>query len=126
MKHKLMSGGSALGMWLFSVITAVAADPTGSANNITSPITSAQAVVDLMCRIFAWMFYSLMALSFIMILFAAFNYITGGDNAEKIGKANKIILYAAIGVTVALIAKGFPYIVATFVGGTYSFSLSKC
>ena len=78
------------------------------------PITTAQGLIDLLCRAFDYMFYFLIALSVIMGVVAAFNYVTGGDNSEKIGKANKMLLYTAIGVAIALVAKGIPLIVGSF------------
>jgi Type IV secretion system pilin len=95
---------------------------TGS--TIQSPINSVQGLLNLMCTIFGWMFYGLIAVSIIMILVAGFNYVTAGDNAEKVGKANKIILYAAIGIAVALLAKAVPAIVASFIGAQGT--LSSC
>jgi hypothetical protein len=90
------------------------------AQNTPPPITKVQQLVDLMCTAFDYLFYGLIALSIIMIVFAAFNYVTAGDNAEKVSKANKIILYAAIGIAVALIAKGVPLIVANFLSPSIS------
>lgn len=85
---------------------------------ITAPITTVKGLVDLMCNIFGWMFYGLIALSVIMVVIAGFNYVTAGDNAEKVSKANKMILYAAVGIAVALLAKGIPLIVADFLGAS--------
>jgi hypothetical protein len=81
-----------------------------------APITNVQQIVDLMCSVFAWMFYGLIALSLIMIVLAGFNYVTAGDNSEKVSKATKMILYAAIGVGVALLARAIPLIVSNFLG----------
>jgi hypothetical protein len=84
------------------------------------PITSVGALVNLMCLAFDYLFYGLIALSIIMVVIAGFNYVTAGDNAEKVSKANKMILYAAIGIAVALLAKGIPLIVANFLGASAS------
>lgn len=83
-------------------------------SGISAPVTSVQGLINLLCKAFDYMFYFLIALSIIMGLVAAFNYVTAGDNAEKVSKANKIILYAAIGVAIALLAKGIPLIVGSF------------
>ena len=79
-----------------------------------APITTVSGLVNIICRAFAYMFYGLIAISLVMVLVAAYGYVTAGDNAEKVGKANKTILYAAIGIAVALLAKGIPLIVASF------------
>ncbi len=82
------------------------------------PITKVQGLVNLMCTAFDYMFYGLLALSIIVVVIAGFNYVTAGDNAEKVSKANKMILYAAVGIAVALLAKGIPLIVGSFFGVT--------
>lgn len=91
-------------------LTALAATPN-------SPITTVQGLVNLLCTTFGWLFYGLIALSVVMIVIAGYNYVTAGDNAEKVSKANKMILYAAVGIAVALIAKAVPLIVSNFLGG---------
>lgn len=96
--------------------------PTAYAQqNFQPPITSAQSLLGLMCTIFSWMFYGLIVLSIIMVVFAGFNYVTAGDNAEKVSKATKMILYAAIGIAVALLAKAIPSIVANVLGAQGNF-----
>lgn len=90
----------------------------------TPPITKVQGLVGLMCDVFGWMFFGLITLSIIMVVVAGFNYATAGDNAEKVSKANKMILYAVIAIAVALIAKGIPAVVGNFIG--YSGNLIAC
>jgi hypothetical protein len=50
-------------------------------------------------------------LSVIMVLVGAFQFMTGGGDPEKISQARKTILYAAIGLAVALMAGGITSIV---------------
>jgi hypothetical protein len=102
-------------------ISGAAAPLLAFAQSNTPPITSAQALLNFMCTIFSWMFYFLITLSLIMILVAAFTYVTANGNPEKVGKATKMILYAAIGIAVALIAKGVPSIIASILGAQGSF-----
>ena len=92
--------------------------PTAFAQTIHPPITTAQGLLKFMCTIFAWMFYGLIVLSVIMATVAAFNYVTSNGDGEKVGRATKTILYAAIAVAVALLARGIPPIVATFMGAS--------
>lgn len=89
-----------------------------ASSGTSAPVTSVQGLINLLCRAFDYMFYFLLALALIMGLVAAFNYVTAGDNAEKVSKANKIILYTAIAVAVALLARGLPLIVGSFFGVT--------
>ena len=96
--------------------TTLALINTPSSNTPPPPITTVSGLVNLMCNVFGWMFYILIALSIIMVVIAGFNYVTAGDNSEKVSKATKMILYAAIGVAAALLAKAIPLIVASFLG----------
>jgi hypothetical protein len=107
--------------------------PTALATNVNpstvpnSPITSVSGIINLECAVFDTIFYGLIALSLIMIVIAGFNYVTAGDNSEKVSKANKMILYAAIGIAVALLAKGIPIIVGNFLNvSNATSSLSAC
>ena len=77
-----------------------------------------------MCSIVDWMFYGLIVLSVIMVLISAFYFVTAGDDTEKVSKARKTITYAAIAIVVALIAKGFPALIASFIGASGSGNLS--
>jgi uncharacterized membrane protein len=90
----------------------------------TVKISTVSGLVSLICVVFGWMFYTLIALSLVVILMAAFNYVTAGDNSEKVSKANRMILYAAIGIAVAILAKGLPLIVGDFLSA--SGSLAAC
>ena len=67
----------------------------------------------LWCPIIDTFFWALISISVIMALYAAYNYITAGDDTEKTTKARKILTYAAVGIVVALIAAGFPALVAS-------------
>lgn len=79
--------------------------------NITGP-------TGVLCTIATDMFWILITLSTIMVLYAAFIYMTAGENSQNVSKAHKIIAYAAVGIIVALLAKNFPVIISSIVGGT--------
>jgi hypothetical protein len=69
-----------------------------------------------MCGIANWMFYFLMILSVIMVVVAAYLYLTSNGDPEKVGKATKSITYAAIGIVVGLLAKAIPSLMASIIG----------
>ena len=82
-------------------------------------ISDAAGVHTEICNVFTWMFWVLLSVSMIAILWAAYLYATAEDDAEKTTQARRIILYAAIGIAAALLARGFPLVVASiFPGGT--------
>jgi len=83
---------------------------SGGASGINSKI---------LCPIATAMFWVLMSVSVIMVLYGGFLYLTARDNAERISKAHKTLIYAAIGIIVALIAGALPTVIANLfsVGG---------
>jgi hypothetical protein len=104
--------------------------PAGSGSNGASgipnvQINSVQNVLDVTCVVFAWMFYFLIALAIIFVVIAAYRYLTSAGNPEKVKGATNTILYAAIAVGVALLAKSIPLIVASFLGAN-DLGLTTC
>ncbi len=71
----------------------------------------------LLCNIVNWVFYLLIVLTIIFVLYAAFKYLTAAGDPEKVKAAGSTLLYAAVAVVIALIAKGLPMIVSNFIGG---------
>ena len=67
-----------------------------------------QGVVD-------WIFTALLVAAVIMILIAAFRYLFAGGESDAISKANKMLLYAAVAIAVALLAQTFIFLIETFV-----------
>ncbi|MDP2598448.1 MAG: hypothetical protein Q8P49_01310 [Candidatus Liptonbacteria bacterium] len=72
----------------------------------------------ILCPIAAAMFWILISVSTIMVLYAAFMYVTARGEPEKVSKAHKTIAYSAVAIVVALIAKAFPSIIASILGQT--------
>jgi hypothetical protein len=68
------------------------------------------------CPIINVMFWVLISISIIMVLYAAYLYVIAADDAAKPSQARKMILYAAIGVVIALLAKGAPSIIFSLFG----------
>lgn len=78
-----------------------------------APITTQAGLVTLFCNIINWFIVILLAISVIMVLIAAYHYVTAGEDTEKTSTARRTLTYAAVGIAVTLIAYGFPQIVAT-------------
>jgi len=66
--------------------------------------------------VFAGIFVFLLAIAVIMIIMGAFSFVTAGGDPEKTMKARNYIMYAAIGIAVALLAKAVPAMVKMIVG----------
>jgi Type IV secretion system pilin len=91
-----------------------------------APITNATGLVGLFCSIISWFIVILLAISVIMVLVAAFDYVTAGDDAEKTTRGRRRLTYAAVGIAVVLIAYGFPQIIATIFPSNPSVSAFSC
>lgn len=83
--------------------------PTPDITNVCELITKINTIIN-------WLLVFLIILAIIFVIVAAFNYLTAGGDAEKVGAANKRIIYAAVAVAVGLLAKAVPFVVAGVLG----------
>jgi len=88
-----------------------------SAPSTISNISQFTSQSGIICIAINWIFWGLIVLTIIFVLVAAFKYLTAAGDPEKVKSASHTLLYAAIAVIVALIAKGLPLIVSSFIGG---------
>jgi phosphoglycerol transferase MdoB-like AlkP superfamily enzyme len=63
-----------------------------------------------------YLFTLLLIVAVIFLIIAAFTFITASGDPEKVGKARNFVLYALIGVAVAVAAKGLVALVQTIMG----------
>ena len=70
-----------------------------------------------------WAFYFLIVLAVIFVIVAAFKYLTAAGDPEKVKAAGATLLYAAVAIGVALLAKAVPLVVGSFVGAS---GVSSC
>lgn len=110
-------GAPALMLALPVLVSAQAQPPITPPSTITNVTQLAGTSGSLLCTIVNWVFYLLIVLTIIFVLVAAFKYLTAAGDPEKVKSAGSTLLYAAIAVVVALIAKGLPLIVSSFIGG---------
>jgi len=66
-------------------------------------------------KIFGIVFVILMALVGIMVIIGAFNIVTAGGSPDKVTAGRNYIMYAVIGLVVALFARAIPAIVMMIV-----------
>ncbi len=83
---------------------------------IPNPVNNLQGVFDMMCLFAAYFVWTIIIICVIMVLAAAFNYMTSGGEPEKLKKARSYLIYSAVGIAIALIATMFPVIVGSAVG----------
>jgi hypothetical protein len=77
----------------------------------TTPITTAQDVINNINKIASWFFTAFLALAVIFLIWSAFLYLTAAGNSEKVKSAKNALIYAIIAIIVALIAGGIPSII---------------
>jgi len=94
---------------------AAPADPPSGLQLPDNPLNDPKDILRTIHRVANWMFSFLIILAVIFILIAAFNYLTGAGSDEKIKKAHKMLLYAAIAVAVGLLAEGLIVVVSKLV-----------
>ena len=82
-------------------------DPLGGGETFTSVATA----------VAGFLFWDVAApLSTIMVLVGAFQLITSAGNPEKVSQGRKTILYAAIGLAIALVAGGIVSLIKSLIG----------
>ena len=96
--------------------------PTPSAPSESSVpqgnITSLQGVLQSLCTVFAWAFYFLIVLAVIFVIVAGFKYLTAAGDPEKVKGAGTMLLYTAIAIGVALLARAIPLVIGSFLGAS--------
>jgi len=100
--------------------TPVAPTPVGVPQG---QITSLQGVLQTLCTVFAWAFYFLVVIAVIFVIVAAFKYLTAAGDPEKVKSAGSTLLYAAIAIGVALLARAVPLVIGSFLGAS---GVSSC
>ena len=63
-----------------------------------------------------WVFVLLMAISSLMIIWGAVMFTTSSGDPEKTGKARQLIIFAAVGIAVALFSRAIPPAVKMIIG----------
>ena len=79
---------------------------------------------EILDRALNWFFGIAIVIAAIMLVYAGFNYVTAAGNEEKIKTATKTLIFALIGVAIALLAKGLPLLIQEFLQGNNSTSES--
>jgi hypothetical protein len=129
---KVLSFGSKLGFWVIALMSPVsglafaaigntggtgpgaAQQPNGGQTPPTAQISSVNGVLDYFCLAFDYLFWFLIALAVVFGVIGAYRYLTSAGDSEKVKKANSTLLYAAIAIAVALLARMIPLIVGSF------------
>lgn len=80
-------------------------------------VQSLSGIQNFACTIVVnWLFTFLIILAVVFILVAAFRYLTAGGDPEKVKGASHSLIYAAVAIVVAILARAVPLIVASLFG----------
>lgn len=91
------------------------------AQTLTNPLGSGATFTTVMTAVAGFLFWDVASpLATIMILVGAFQLITSAGDPEKISKGKKTIVYAAVGLVIALLAGGAADIIRSFLSGASS------
>jgi len=63
-----------------------------------------------------WIFVAMVALTTVFVIWGAFKILTAKDSADEVTKGRSYIMYAALGLLVAFLAKAVPQIVKVLAG----------
>ncbi|MDD4661799.1 MAG: pilin [Candidatus Pacebacteria bacterium] len=85
-------------------------------NFVSTPECGTCCLINTIYNVVDWAFIVIMAVAVGMIVWAAFLYMNSGGDATKLEGAKNKVLYAAVGIVVALLAKALPGIVLSVVG----------
>lgn len=83
----------------------------------TEPAATGEELLAIIDTVTNWIFAIFVVLSIIFVLLAAFQFVTAGGQAEKVGEARQKLIWAAVGIIIALLAKGLVPIVRNIIGG---------
>ena len=100
-----------LGAGVASVAVAQETPPAGSELPTTGiPVTGGE-LIDRIALIGNWVFAIFLAISLIYIILGAFQFVTAGGNPEQVSAARQKLIFAVIGIAIALLAAGFDDII---------------
>lgn len=90
------------------------------------PLTATAAAVSNFCQVLDKFFVgvqyfgsAILIVAVAMLLYAGFLFITGGGNEETLKKAKTVLIFALIGLAVAILATSADDIIKNIVGGEF-------
>lgn len=89
--------------------------------SLTDPLGGNETFTSVATAVAGFLFWDIaLPLCTIMVLVGAFQLITSAGDPEKVSRGRKTIMYAAIGLVIALIAGGVTNIIQSFISGAGS------
>jgi magnesium-transporting ATPase (P-type) len=114
MKKSLIVGLLASVMFVSFASLVFAALPTEIQTLPGSTVTTPTALFNVIKNVGNIIFTVLIIVAVIFILLAAFQFITGGGNAEALEQARAKLIWGAVGIGVAFVAQALPTLLQGF------------
>lgn len=108
--------GAALGLSLFLPLLAMAVSTPGVPGPIITSPTDISKIVN---AVFNWLSGIILTISLIMFFYAAILYMTAGTSATVLTKSKTVLIYAIVGLAVAILTFSFKPFLETFLRGTF-------
>ena len=103
-------------LFFYLMIAAVAA--SAATITIDNPLVSGD-IPTLIDKIATWLLGIGTVLATIVVLWAAFLFMTSGGNKDRVTQARQTLWYAVIGLTVLLLAKGMTLLIQNTLSGRF-------
>ena len=86
-------------------------------NGLPAGPQTGAALLDRIALIGNWVFAIMLSISIIYIVLGAFQFVTGGGDPAQVSGARQKLIYAAVGIAIALLAAGFDDILRNILVG---------
>lgn len=107
---------SLLSLLLAGVMVSQASAIVSPTRTIPTGITTAQGFIDALETLTDWLFVILMVIAVVFIVLAGLQFITGGGDPAAVSAARTKLIWAGVGIGVALLARGLPAAIENLIG----------
>lgn len=104
-----------LAMGMGGVAVAAPSDPAETLP--PAPISSTTELEAIINTIINWVFFIFIAIAVVMIILAGLQFVTAGGDPTAVSQARTKLIWAAVGIGVALAANGFRPVVSDLLFG---------
>ncbi|MBI4993577.1 hypothetical protein HZC33_01275 [Candidatus Wolfebacteria bacterium] len=80
--------------------------------------TNVGGIVDILVKVMQWTYSIFFVVAVLFIILAAYEYLTGAEDPERIREAHKRIIWAGVAIAVAILALSFNLLVQNFLGAS--------
>ena len=95
--------------------TALAIGETSTAK-IPTTVKTGKEFIDLLNNLVNWIFVVVLIGAVVFVVLAGWQFISGGGEPQAVSQARNKLLYAAVGIAVAVLAKGIVAAVRNIIG----------